>query len=134
MTPELAISLADIDHKDDPIQVRMKAANDIFKKYSNDWKVPFSQTDIIYAEFTLFVATTGTQREIDLIVVSNTLGKAWSILHITMKTLKDDITPGDEQDLRSIVPALDRLNMLHLLTDGLPKKLVKFVNSFKEKK
>ncbi len=92
-------------------------------------QLPFSQVDINYAELLYHIKVNGTQREMDLVYVSNLFHEVWSELHVSLAVLKENVSESRENNIRKLYDALKRLYMTHLLTDGLPKKWVKWLES-----
>ena len=90
--------------------------------------MPFPKVDVGFAELLDTIRADATQRELDLIYATNLYQQAWLTLHVTMATLNEKVPPGEEADVRKMFETLRRLKMEHLLTDGLSKKWVRWLN------
>lgn len=63
-----------------------------------------------------------------MIYATNLYQQTWLTLHVTMATLGEKVGPSDEADVRKMFETLGRLGMVHLLTDGLSKKWIRWLN------
>lgn len=128
MTPELAIRLAQCEATEgEPMNVLMRRANAIFMANSTDIQKPFGGSDVAFATFVDYLRETGSQRERDLVLVSEALCRVWKTLHITVQAMGERPSPADEQELNTVAPALQRLGLLHLLTENLRADLCQWV-------
>jgi hypothetical protein len=123
MTPELAAKLAHLEAEDRPLHLQMQRTDELFQANCPDaMRLPFAKADIVFAAFTDFLREQATQREKDLVVVSELLTRCWKALHISAQTLGEVLSPADAQELEALAPALQRLGLLRLLTDGLTQR------------
>lgn len=86
---------------------------------------PFSEQDIRFGEFVQYLCDSCSQRERDLVYFSENFYRVYSILHIDAKTLKKQLTDYDLELIKQFSQCAHRLGFVHLITDGLTKKLVK---------
>ena len=127
MTKELIMTMAVSDNdKENSVNKIMKRANLIAE--SNNVMKLFSNSDIIFAEFSDYVKENSTQREKDLLFVSEFLTKVWYTLHVDYQVLKEPLTETNKKDIKSLKSALDNLNLTHLLTNDLNSKTLKLIN------
>lgn len=129
MTKDLAIQIAHKETSSSKISDVMEKANEIFKSNSTDWNIPFAQKDIVFAKFVDYMKESCTQKEIDLVLVSDKLPRAWETLHIDMKLMNKEPTDYQKKDIALTVAALKRLELMNLLTQDLPNKIVKWLDS-----
>ena len=129
MTKELAIEIAQKEVSSVKISDVMEKANEIFKRNSTDWSIPFAEKDIVFAKFVDYMKESCTQKELDMVLVSDKLTRAWDTLHIDMKLMGKEPTEYQKKDIDLTVDALKRLELMSLLTKDLPKKLVKWLDS-----
>lgn len=107
----------------------MEKANEIFKNNSNDWNTPFAEKDIVFAKFVDYMKKECSQRELDLVVISEKLSRSWEILHVDMKLMNKKPNQYQEEEIIMTMQSLKRLGLDSLLTKNLPKKLVKWIDS-----
>lgn len=129
MDKEMAIRIAAADKEILKTSDFMKKSNEIFEanSTSNSFDKPFHQIDIVFATFTDYVKEKGTEREKDLLITSEFLQKSWNVLHISVQTLGEPISDTEKQDIKLLKKSLDNLELINLLTDGLNKKTLKFL-------
>lgn len=118
MRAELAIQLAQSDTQDMTLNQVMRRANEIFEASGGSGSKPFPQVDVVFATFVDHLNATATQRERDLVLTSDLLQRVWLTWHSPMHRGETG-SPANERDLSLLAPALRRLGLLHLLTDGL---------------
>lgn len=118
MRAELAIQLAQSETQDKTLNQVMRRANEIFEASGGSGSKPFAQVDVVFATFVDHLKDTGTQRERDLVLVSDLLQRVWLTLHSPLHS-GEKCTPANERDLSLLAPALLRLGLLPLLTEGL---------------
>lgn len=131
MNPNLAIDLAQHELPGAPANLVMRKANEIFKANSTDWQTPFSQVDVEFATFMDYLKANCTQREIDLVYVSENLQRGWKILHLSL-VMGEAITSREVEEVKQLSQALKRIGLLHLITDGLAQDLVIWVTQLSE--
>lgn len=130
MNKDLAIRMAIQELPGGPSHVQMTRANEIHAANNTEGDLPpFAQVDIVFAEFGDYLKSC-PQRERDLVTVSELLSKVWSTAHITIQTLKERPSMAEAHDAQSVVLALHRLNLLHLLTNGLNETTQAWVATF----
>ena len=129
MTKELAVQIAQKEVGTKKLSGVMEKANEIFKNNSTDWNIPFAEQDIVFAKFVDYMKESCTQKELDLVLVSDKLTRAWDTLHIDMKLMGKEPTEYQKKDISLTVDALKRLALLELLTKDLPKNLTKWIDS-----
>lgn len=129
MNKEMAIRIAAEDKEIVKTSDFMKKSNEIFDANSNanSFDKPFAQIDIVFATFLDYVKEKATEREKDLLITSEFLQKCWSVLHISVQTLGETISPSEQENIKVLKKSLDNLELTNLLTDGLNKKTLKFL-------
>lgn len=98
----------------------MTAANSIAD--SNQRSKPFSEVDIRFAEFVDFMRKNATQREKDLVFISEHLQRVWMKLHIGVQLMQESMSESDNTSAQILMQSLQRLGLEHLLTEGLKPK------------
>lgn len=131
MTPNLAIDLAQDELPGAPTNLVMRKANEIFKANSDDWKTPFAQVDVEFATFVDYLKANCTQREIDLVYISENLQRVWKILHLSL-VMGEALTSREIEEVKQLSQVLKRIGLLHLITDGLAEDLVIWVAQLAE--
>lgn len=117
------VKMAQLEFPDGPMHVLMARANKLFKKNGSAFETaPFSKVEIGFSELLDTIKSQKNQREIDLVYATNAYHRAWTSLHVGMGTLKEILNPSDEDEVRNVYAALERLGMSHLMTNGLNKK------------
>lgn len=101
----------------------MDLTNDVLNSNNADILELFPEEDIRFTKFTEQVIQ--TQRERDLIYVSNFFTQAYRILFIDILVLKKEPNGHDSSIIFSVHAALERLGSPELLTAGLSDKIVK---------
>jgi hypothetical protein len=128
MAPDIVSKMVAAEFPDLPTHLHLRKVNECMLVNGADtMTLPFAEVDIRYCEFMDFLKVHATQREKDMVIVSERFYRGWKALHITAQTLGEPLTPGDTQDLEMLVPSLQRLDLLHLLNDGLKPKWRKLV-------
>lgn len=127
MRKDLAIMLAQQEGNIKNTSELMKRVNEIASSDGSNEKV-FPQVDIVFATFTDYVKETATQREKDLLIVSEFLTRVWQSLHIGVQGLGEKLNEVEKSDLVLLKSSLDNLELTHLLTEGLNNKTLKMVN------
>ena len=127
MRKDLAIMLAQQDESIKNTSDFMKKVNEIASSGGSNETV-FPQVDIVFATFTDYVKETATQREKDLLIVSEFLTKGWQSLHVSVQVLGEKLSEVEKSDLILLKSSLDNLKLTHLLTDGLNNKTLKKLN------
>ena len=127
MRKDLAIMLAQQEGNIKNTSELMKRVNEIASSDGSNEKV-FPQVDIVFATFTDYVKETATQREKDLLIVSEFLTRVWKSLHIGVQGLGEKLNEAEKSDLVLLKSSLDNLELTHLLTEGLSNKTLKMVN------
>lgn len=105
----------------------MTLANEIYLNHCADWSAPFAKETILFSEFTDFLRTQGTQRERDLVVVSEFFTCIWKHLHIEIMVNGAPMSETQLDDVAMVSQALKRLDLLHLLTNDLRQDLLVLV-------
>lgn len=122
------VNLASIDYPEGPAHLIMRRANELHEiNNPHTTQKPFSPPDIGFTEFMETIRATSTQRELDLVYVSNLYNSAWTTLHVSMAVLNEKCKPQEEEEVKRMYQALCRLDMPHLLTDGLSPKWLRWV-------
>jgi hypothetical protein len=128
MDKELAIKIAsqyeDVKNTSD----LMKKSNEIYLSNSKDSLTPFSQSEIAFATFVDYVKETCSEKEKDLIVISEFLSKVHKMLHISIQTLNEPVSEFDKESIKVLNKSLSNLKLNHLITDGLNKKTLKILD------
>lgn len=131
MRNELAVKLALHAMPGGPLYAQMEKANEIHTSLNGEGGLkPFPQVDIVFAEFTHILREECSPRERDLVMVSELLTRVWTTTHTTIQVLNETPSSNDSQEAETLVPALHRLGLLHLLTKGLEGKALAWVESF----
>lgn len=100
-----------------------RLVNEILEANNADLSEFYPEEDIRYSEFLEEVLS--SQREIDIVLVSNFFYRVYRLLHIDIKTLNLKPNPYDSEQIKNVYNALDRLGKKHLLTNGLKKSIIK---------
>ena len=129
MKKELAIELANKQMDGATISEIMEKANEIFKSNSTDWNAPFAPVDIVFAKFVDYMKTNCSQKELDLVVISEKLNSTWTILHVDMKIMRKEPNEYQKESIYLTVAALKRLDLMNLITKDLPNKIVKWLDT-----
>lgn len=134
MNKEIAMRIAAEDKTILKTSDFMKKTNEVFEANldGNSFGKPFAQIDIVFATFTDYVKETANDREKDLLITSEFLQKCWSVLHISVQTLGEKISPIEKEDIKILKKSLDNLALSNLLTDGLNKKTLKILQELCE--
>ncbi len=127
MRKDLAIMLAQQDENIKKTSDLMKRVNEIASSDGSNEKV-FPQVDIVFATFTDYVKENATQREKDLLIISEFLTRVWQSLHVSVQGLGEKLNEVEKSDLILLKSSLDNLELTNLLTDGLNNKTLKMVN------
>ena len=129
MNHQTAIKLAHAQNPDASLYETMKIANTIAEVNSGHGggSLPFAPVDIVSAEFVDWLKNNGSQRELDLVTFRNLLYPVWRKLHISVQILGAEITKSMGRDIDQLLSALYRLNLEHLLLDGLNDELLERV-------
>ncbi len=98
-------------------------------RHPGSWNKPFAEVDLRFCEYVDFLREHCTQRERDLVVVSENLCRVWKTWHIGVQTLNESLNEADIKELNLLKNALIRLDLIHLLMDGLTKKTVRKMNT-----
>ena len=126
MNPNTAAAIVEAETPGLPIHKKMDAINQLMEiNGARVTELPFATVDIRFAEFINFLNMDCTERERDLVIISENLCRVWKTLHLSVQTMKEKLTPQDNKEIRLLAPALKRLNLEHLITKGLNKKTLK---------
>ena len=126
ITPDTAIRLAYLADPGAPMPDQMRMANTVFTANSKDWHTPFSDTDIVQADYMHFLRTKATPRERALVIVQELLTRMWTVWHVGVQVMGEGLKPMDESQTQVLYEALTKLDLCHLLTRNLtPKTLAK---------
>lgn len=118
MLIETALQLASENPGEKSLHAQMRLANEIHAANSDSWQRPFAPADIAFAMFVDHMRETATQRERDLVLISDRLYSVWTTLH-TSAQVGERLSPAEGLDLGLLAAALKRQGLLHLLTEGL---------------
>lgn len=119
MTPELAFKLTKKENQ--LLSEWITSAKELYESNSNDIiGFPYSNGDIAYLRFT--EEANLSDREIDMMYVSNFFNKAYITLHLTIRTLRGHVSPSDSKILTTTYNILEKYNLEHCLLEGLTKK------------
>jgi len=92
----------------------MTLANGYFEQmYKNTWKTAFAQKDIQLVKF--FEQMRMSDREKDLLYVSNFFNAAFTTLHVTILTLGEAPSPAAVIELKKTFEATQRLDAADIL-------------------
>ena len=128
MTPELAIKMAQHETDGEPIHKQMEVANTIFEINGGICLNPFSQDEIVFAEFLDELVAKGTQRERDLVFISHRLQSVYKTLYISINVLQEPQSETSIYEIDSLVSALKRQNLIYLLhSNKLSKYTLKWL-------
>jgi len=95
----------------------MSLTNQYYKQNNpNSWDQPFADKDIQFTK--LFELVELTEREKDIMYVSNFFHSSYTILHVKILTLGDEPSPTDIYELKRTFSALTRLGALDTLLNS----------------
>jgi hypothetical protein len=114
---EVALGLVEALEKPNSNSQTMELTNKYYKQTNpNLWDQPFADNDIQFTK--LFEIVELTQREKDIMYVSNFFHSSYTTLHVKILTLGDKPTEVDIYELKRTFSALTRLNCLDVLLNG----------------
>jgi hypothetical protein len=114
---EVALGLVEALEKPTSKSETMELTNKYYKQTNpNLWDQPFADKDIQFTK--LFQIVELTQREKDIMYVSNFFHSSYTTLHVKILTLGDKPTEVDIYELKRTFSALTRLNCLDVLLNG----------------
>jgi hypothetical protein len=114
---EVALGLVEALEKPTSKSETMELTNKYYKQTNtNLWDQPFADNDIQFTK--LFEIVELTQREKDIMYVSNFFHSSYTTLHVKILTLGDKPTEVDIYELKRTFSALTRLNCLDVLLNG----------------
>ena len=117
------VSMAQNEFPQGPIHAFMKRANELASANGAvASELPFAPVDVGFSELLDTIRAQKNQREIDLVFVTNLYHRAWKSLHISMGVLGEMLNQIHEKEVRDVYAALTRLELGHLMLDGLSKK------------
>lgn len=128
ITPESAIRLAYLADQVAPMPDQMRLANTVFTAKSEDLQTPFSDTDIVQADYMHFLRTKATPRERALVIVQELLTRIWTVWHGGVQVRGEGLKPLDESQTQVLYEALTKLDLCHLLTRNLTQKTLAKLN------
>lgn len=121
----IAAAKSKIDEKSDHRPTIMQWSADIFSTDSSHWHKPFEAIDVRTAMLGEWM-TSSLQEKCDRALVKDLYTKCWLELHhMVTKTKKPN--HADTIAIIATHNALKRLNMVHLLTEGLPTEVVEWL-------
>ena len=121
-------SLVDLEHPNAPMREKMQRINELCNLNHPNEQKPFAQVDVQFTGILDLLSSSGTQREKDLVYVSQFFHQSWQTLHQSMMVLKEMPSPQEVDVIRKTAQALRRLELEHLLAEGLPKKYVAWMH------
>ena len=108
----------------------MEYSNWYYKQINkHDWHIPFQDKDIQFVK--LFEQLECTERERDIVYLSQFFHPAYTTLHVTILGSGETPSPGSIVDLVRTYDALTRLDLAYLLLNNKIGKL-EFLNLIKE--
>ena len=108
----------------------MEQSNQYYKLMNNgDWHIPFPDKDIQFVK--LFEQLNCSERERDIVYVSQFFPAAYNTLHVTILRLGETPSPGSIDELVRVYETLVRLGASRLLLNYKIGKL-EFLNLIKE--
>ena len=111
---EVALGLVEALEKPTSKSQTMELTNQYYKQNNpNSWDQPFADKDVQFTK--LFDIVELTQREKDIMYVSNFFHSSYTILHVKILTLGDEPTETDIYELKRTFSALTRLGCLDVL-------------------
>jgi hypothetical protein len=114
---EVALGLVGALEKPTSKSQTMELTNQYYKQNNpNSWDQPFADKDVQFTK--LFDIVELTQREKDIMYVSNFFHSSYTILHVKILTLGDEPTETDIYELKRTFSALTRLGCLDVLLNG----------------
>lgn len=119
MTPEIALSLTKKENQS--LSEWIKSAKEVYESNVDDIiGFPYSNGDIAYLRFT--EEANLSDREMDMVYISNFFNQAYVTLHLTIRTLRGHVSPSDIKILTTTYDILESYNLEHCLLEGLTKK------------
>jgi hypothetical protein len=95
----------------------MEYSNSYYRQMNpNEWNIPFADKDIQYVK--LFEFLDCTDREKDIMFISNFFHSAYVTLHVTILALGERPSPGSLIDLKRTFDTLQRLDAIETLLNG----------------
>lgn len=135
ITKDTATRLAYMADPAAPLPDQMRLANTVFTANAGDWNTPFSEVDIVQADYMQFLRTKATPRERALVIVQELLSRMWTVWHIGVQSLGEGLKPLDSTQTQVLHAALTKLDLCHLLTLKLtPKTMAKLKECLLPKK
>jgi hypothetical protein len=111
---EVALGLVGALEKPTSKSQTMELTNQYYKQNNpNSWDQPFADKDVQFTK--LFDIVELTQREKDIMYVSNFFHSSYTILHVKILTLGDEPTETDIYELKRTFSSLTRLCCLDVL-------------------
>lgn len=106
----------------------MEATNSYYRQLAQGvGPAPFPAVDLVSAKVVDTFRKTCSEREKAVAVVQELHRTVWSTWHVGVASLNEPLTPLDVEQIKLITPALQLLGLGTLITDGLPKPVVDFM-------
>lgn len=129
MQNQMYINMAQKEFPQGPMHCLMKRANALaMVNNSPASALPFAAVDVGFAELLDTIRAQKNQRETDLVLVTNLYHRAWTSLHIGMGVMNEKLNAVNESEVRDVYAALVRLDMPHLMLNGLSKKCKRWLD------
>lgn len=105
----------------------MISTNQIHQSMCNSELKPFADVDVAFAGFVDMLRNEATQRERDLVYISENFYKAYAYLHQDVQLFKKQLNEHQLSTVHNVYNALKSIDKQTLLTDGLTKKTLKLL-------
>ena len=127
MTPDMAATLAMMTHDNAPMHIIMQSANSIYEaNNSSTIGRPFAEVDVRFTRLLEWMKEECSQRERDIAALSSTFSSAYHAVHVDVAVFHQIV----ELDLIvHTMERLRRLNLEHLMTDGLNDDMLLWLKS-----
>jgi hypothetical protein len=107
----------------------MEYSNSYYRQMNTrEWDIPFTDKDIQYVK--LFEKLDCTDREKDIMFISNFFHSVYVTLHVTILALGERPSPGSLIELKRAIDVLQRLDAVETLLNGkiTSEELFEFYN------
>lgn len=121
----IAAAKSKVDEKSDHRLTIMQWSADIFSQDSSHWHAPFAEIDVRTAMLGEWM-TSSSQEKNDRALVMVHYTKCWQALH----SIATGVKKPDHADTVTIIAtynAMKRLNLAHMLTEGLSAEVVEWL-------
>lgn len=101
-----------------------KMANSLYDQNENQGERPFSGSDVALFGFADYLRKQSEETRA-CVVAYTSIEPVHRTLHITIQVLNEEPSPASVDEIKHLCWALRKLNLEHLVTEGLTKKTIK---------